>query len=77
MRNILVRLGLKNVYPKFPKYVNTIWVFLIGPLGIVAVIFGGLAGGSSGHVRTIHGVSFCTNRSGPGITCMLTLFPPR
>lgn len=55
-RNILVRLGLKDVYPAIPQWVNIIWVFLIGPLAITALVFGGLTGGSSGHLRTAHGI---------------------
>lgn len=56
VRNVLVRLGLKSVYGSIPKWVNIIWVFVIGPTTLLALIFGAVAGGSSGHFRTAHGI---------------------
>lgn len=55
-RNILTRLGLKHVYASLPKWVDIIWLLLIGPLAVTALVFGVLAGGSSGHLRTAHGI---------------------
>lgn len=56
-RFILVRLKLSHVYPKMPRYINLIWLLLMGPLAIATIIFGVLAGGTTVHLRTVHGVS--------------------
>lgn len=64
-RNILVRLGLKTTYAGIPRWVNIIWLLLMAPLAITALVFGGLAGGSSTHLRTAHGVSFAISPHPP------------
>lgn len=57
VRNMLVRIRMQQVLIKLPTYVNLIWTFLMGPLALLSLVFGLLAGGSSGHFRTVHGVS--------------------
>lgn len=56
-RYLLVRLKLSHVYPKLPRWINLIWLGLMAPLAIATLAFGFLAGGTSGHLRTVHGVS--------------------
>lgn len=56
VRNVLVRLGLKKVYASIPKWVNITWLYLIGPTTVLALVFGALANGSSGHLRSSHGI---------------------
>lgn len=56
-RSILVRLGMHHVLPDIPRWMDIIWIFLMTPLALVALVFGSLAGGTSGHFRSAHGVS--------------------
>lgn len=59
-RNLLVRLKMSHILPNIPRWVDIIWLYLLSPLAILALLFGSLTGGSAGHFRTAHGVSRLT-----------------
>lgn len=56
-RNLLVRLKLSHVLPNIMRWVDIIWLYILSPLALLALLFGSLARGSAAHFHTLHGVS--------------------
>lgn len=56
-RALLLRLKLGHVLPKATKWANIGWFWIMGPATLILLIFGVLTAGSSGNMRTTHGVS--------------------
>ncbi|KAJ4390951.1 hypothetical protein N0V93_004550 [Gnomoniopsis smithogilvyi] len=54
-RNLLVRLKMSHVFPNNMRWVDTIWLYVMSPLALLALLFGALAGGTATHFRTAHG----------------------
>lgn len=58
VRNLLVRLNISHILPKIPRWMDIVWLWVMSPTALVALLFGSLAGGNAGHFRTVHGVSY-------------------
>lgn len=56
-RALLLRLKLDHILPKATRWANIMWFWVMGPSTLIILIFGVLATGSSGNMRTAHGVS--------------------
>lgn len=56
-RTLLIRLKLDHILPKATRWANIGWFWVMGPSALMILIFGALAAGTSGHMRTTHGVS--------------------
>lgn len=56
-RALLLRLKLDHILPKSTRWANIGWFWVMGPATLIILIFGVLATGSSGNMRTAHGVS--------------------
>ncbi|KKY35876.1 hypothetical protein UCDDA912_g04149 [Diaporthe ampelina] len=55
-RALLVRLKLGHLFPKVTRCPNIGWFWVMGPATLLILIFGVLAAGTSGHMRTAHGI---------------------
>lgn len=55
-RALLLRLKLHHILPKATRWANIGWFWVMGPATLIILIFGVLATGSSGNMRTTHGV---------------------
>lgn len=56
-RALLLRLKLGHVLPKASTWANIGWLWVMGPATLILLIFGVLARGNAGNIRTAHGVS--------------------
>lgn len=56
-RALLLRLKLGHILPKATTWANIGWFWIMGPATLILLIFGVLATGTSGNMRTTHGVS--------------------
>lgn len=56
-RALLLRLKLGHILPKASTWANIGWLWVMGPATLILLIFGVLARGNAGNMRTAHGVS--------------------
>lgn len=66
-RALLLRLKLGHILPKASRWASIGWIWVMGPSTLIILIFGVLTTGSSGNMRTTHGVSIAEKET--LITC--------